>query len=142
MSSVTLHLDERVLAVVARVASIEELNALILGIENAARGLWPEVVFRGEADFDDDDEAEGGRRRPRGASNGLPKSGGGPAAPAGRVERAPEKRFVLTPGSFSERVLEAAKRLGPDVTAIADELDARSAPVGSSIRRLRDGGYL
>ena len=50
---------------------------------------------------------------------------------------------MVKPGSFSERVLEAARRLKThDATAVADDLDLKTQGVAMTLSRLAKGGYL
>lgn len=132
--------------------SIEDVGFAIDAIQHAARGLFPNICFKGDPDWDDADEPGAPLPSPRGGGRGwgaptaapLAKPRPDPTLPrANGHERKPAVYKPPLPGSLGAQVLAKVQELGTSETvAIADALDLRTNHAGAAIARLRKAGLI
>lgn len=119
---VDIDLGGRSVTIEATPETIEECGEVVDAVKHGLRVLFPNVMFSGDEDFEDSKRRELGKR--------------GPNPGAGKLTR-------VKPGSFVERVRDAAMRLGTrDFNVIADELDAQSGVVSMMLSKLIKSGFL
>ncbi|MFT4098810.1 MAG: hypothetical protein QM651_16955 [Rhodoblastus sp.] len=51
--SVNIDLGKPAIDVQVNITSIEDVDRALISIQNAARALWPEIVFRGDDGFEE-----------------------------------------------------------------------------------------
>ena len=104
---------------------IDDVGLALAALQNAARTIYPTILFRGEPGFEEDDA-------PGEASSEAP-----------RKRKAPDFSRPPRPGTTMALVLDMARELGAqDEVAIADRLDLKTGSVVASLRMLRAGGHL
>jgi hypothetical protein len=120
---VDISIEDGVLGISLKIRTIEEAGEAVEALKNAARIAWPNILFEGDPDFDEDKPKR--RRKP------------------GSVGTGNYVMKAIKPGSESEKVLETIKRIGStDLHMVARALGREVGITSMAIGRLRRGGFL
>ena len=115
-SSIEIDGEQGTITVSFVIARPEDAEHAAVIVRNAAAMVWPEEIAPRPALLAPPSPAKGGERD---------------------FSKPPK------PGSVSEKILQAAERLGTDdAVAIADDLDLTTGVAAMAIARLKKGGHL
>jgi hypothetical protein len=114
---------------------IEDGGDAVNVVTSVAEALWPEIEF---VDLPGDPESQNS-----GPASEPAAEAEAPAPAVKKARRAIDWSQPPKPGSVTERVLEASRRMGTsDFNALADELDLMTHVAAGAVAKLRKGGFI